>query len=238
MFEDLAARVKLDEEEAARIKKERDELVRKDVKASKRATEVLSELETERDLRREAEDRSSDLQRRADQDAVLIYRLRRERDEARKAEERLRSEHSTAHEERDRAIRERDEARQEVESLRTELGTTVARRLEVEEAAVGLRADLADARGLLQAEGDEYDRLSFTVLVVCDNLQVAQEEGTSSLAARAAGITSRVGHLEESAFHAGITQAFTIAHSHYEKEINLSVMSEGFPLLMRMMSWT
>ena len=74
MFEDLAVWVKLDEEEAAQIKKERDELVRKDVEASKRATEVLSELETERDLRREAEDRSSDLQWRADQDAVLIDR--------------------------------------------------------------------------------------------------------------------------------------------------------------------
>ena len=110
MFEDLVVRVKLDEEEAAQIKKERDELVQKDVEASKRAAEVLSELETERDLRREAEDRSSDLRRRADQDAVLIYRLRRERDEARKAEERLRSEHSTAHEEHDRAIRERNEA--------------------------------------------------------------------------------------------------------------------------------
>ena len=38
-----------------------------------------------------------------------------------------------------------------------------------------------------------------------------------------------MGQLEESAFHAVITQAFTVAHSHYEKEINLSVMSEGFP---------
>ena len=75
-----------------------------------------------------------------------------------------------AREERDRAIRERDEARQEAESLRTELRTVVAHRLEVEEAAVGLRADLADAQGLLQAEGDEYDRLSSAVLVVCDNL--------------------------------------------------------------------
>ena len=76
MFEDLATRVKLDEEEAAQIKKERDELVRKDVEANKRAAEVLSELETERDLRWEAKDRSSDLQRRANHDAVLIDRLR------------------------------------------------------------------------------------------------------------------------------------------------------------------
>jgi len=118
--------------------------------------------------------------------------------------------------------------RQEAESLRTDVGAAVARRLEVEEASVGLRADLAEARGLLQVEGDEYDCLSSAVLAVYDNLQVAQEEGTSSLAVRAAS-TARVGQLEESAFHGGITQAFTVAHSHYEKEINLEVMSEGFP---------
>ena len=58
---------------------------------------------------------------------------------------------------------------------------------------------------------------------------MAQEEGTSSLATRADSITAWVGQLEESAFHAGITQAFTVAHAHYEKEINLEVMSEGFP---------
>ena len=52
---------------------------------------------------------------------------------------------------------------------------------------------------------------------------------TSPLAARVAGITARVSQLEENAFCAGITQAFTVAHSHYDKEINLKVMSEGFP---------
>ena len=51
MFEDLSVRVKLDEEEAARIKKGRDELVQKDVEARKRAAKVLNELETERGLR-------------------------------------------------------------------------------------------------------------------------------------------------------------------------------------------
>ena len=104
----------------------------------------------------------------------------------------------------------------------------MARRLEVEEASVGLCADLVEARGLLQAEGDEYDRLSSTVLAVCDNLQVAQEEGTSSLMTHAAGITAWVGQLEEDAFHAGITQAFIVARSHYDREINLEVMSHGF----------
>ena len=36
--------------------------------------------------------------------------------------------------------------------------------------------------------------------------------------------------LKENAFHAGITQAFTVAHSHYDREINLEVMSLGFAL--------
>ena len=45
---------------------------------------------------------------------------------------------------------------------------------------------------------------------------------------RAAGITARVGQLEEDAFHARITQAFAVTHSHYDQEINLEVMSQGF----------
>ena len=64
--------------------------------------------------------------------------------------------------------------------------------------------------------------------MVIDALRVAQPEGTSSLAARTVGITARVGQLEEAAFHTGITQAFAIACSHYDREINLEVMSQGF----------
>ena len=104
----------------------------------------------------------------------------------------------------------------------------MARRLDAEEVSAGLRADLAEARGLLQVESDEYDRLSSTMLVVYGDLQVAQEEGVGSFVTHAAGITVRVGQLEESAFCLGITQAFTVAHSHYAQEINLAVMSEGF----------
>ena len=64
--------------------------------------------------------------------------------------------------------------------------------------------------------------------MVFDDLGVAQPEETSSLAARAAGITAWVGQLEEDASHTGITQAFTVARSHYDQEINLEVMSLGF----------
>ena len=51
MFEDLSTRVKLDKEVVARIQKEQDKLLQKDVEAGQWAMEVLAELETERDLR-------------------------------------------------------------------------------------------------------------------------------------------------------------------------------------------
>ena len=59
---------------------------------------------------------------------------------------------------------------------------------------------------------------------------MVQEEGTSSLTTCPAGIIARVGQLEEDAFHAGITQAFIVACSHYDQEINLEVMSLSFAL--------
>ena len=76
--------------------------------ANERAVEVLAELEIEWDLRRKAEDRSTALQQRVDQDAEEIARLCGERDELHRTKERLRSEHDTAREERNRAVRERD----------------------------------------------------------------------------------------------------------------------------------
>jgi len=57
MFEDLSARVKLDEEDFARLRKEQDELLQKNVVASERVSELLAELETERDLKLKAEER-------------------------------------------------------------------------------------------------------------------------------------------------------------------------------------
>ena len=83
-------------------------------------------------------------------------------------------------------------------------------------------------RGILQAESGEHDLLRAAIGVVFDDLGVAHPEETSSLVAHAAGITARVGQLEEDAFHAGITQAFTVARSHYDREINMEVMSLGF----------
>ena len=53
-------------------------------------------------------------------------------------------------------------------------------------------------------------------------------EGTSSLAAHAIDITARVRQLEKEAFCLGIIQAFAIARSHYDDNINLRAMSLGF----------
>ena len=53
-------------------------------------------------------------------------------------------------------------------------------------------------------------------------------EGTSSLAAHAIDITARVRQLEKEALRSGITQAFAIARSHYDDNIDLEAMSLGF----------
>ncbi|XP_066373630.1 uncharacterized protein [Miscanthus floridulus] len=164
MFTDLSARVKLEEEEAARIMKERDELLEKDAQASKRVVKVLKELETERDLRRKAEN----------------------------------------------------------------LGDAVSQRLSAENVFVKLEKKLAHVQRTLQAKSDEHDLLQAAIEVVLDALKVVELVETSPLVARVAGIMARVGQLEEDAFHAEITQAFAVAHSHYDREINLKVMSQGF----------
>ena len=63
--------------------------------------------------------------------------------------------------------------------------------------------DLAEVRGLLQAESDELDILKVAFGVVYDDLQVVQAEGTSSLVARAVDITVRVCQLERKLFAQG-----------------------------------
>ena len=57
---------------------------------------------------------------------------------------------------------------------------------------------------------------------------MVQAEGTSSLVARAIDITAWVRQLEKEAFRLGIIQAFAIAHSHYDDNINLWAISLCF----------
>ena len=64
--------------------------------------------------------------------------------------------------------------------------------------------------------------------MVFDDLGVARLDGTNLLAASAVDITTQVRQLEEDAFHVRITQAFTVARSHYAESIDLETMSLGF----------
>ena len=82
-----------------------------------------------------------------------------------------------------------------VNSLLEDLGTTVSRRLDTESITARLGKELAEVRGILQTMSDEHDLLQAAIRVVINALRVAQPEGTSSLAARAAGITAWVGQL-------------------------------------------
>ena len=88
--------------------------------------------------------------------------------------------------------------------------------------------DLAEARSLLRAESDELDILKVALGVVCDDLPVVQVEGTSSLVARAIDIMAWVRQLEKEALRSGITQAFAVARSHYDDNIDFEAMSLGF----------
>ena len=64
--------------------------------------------------------------------------------------------------------------------------------------------------------------------MVCDDLEVVQSEGTSSLATRAVDITAWVRQLERDALRTRVHQSFAIAHSHYGDNIDLETMSLGF----------
>ena len=88
--------------------------------------------------------------------------------------------------------------------------------------------DLTEARRNLQAKSDELGILSAALRVVCDDLEVVQSEGTSSLMARAVEITARVRQLERNALHARVNQSFLISHSHCGDNIDLETMSHGF----------
>ena len=103
----------------------------------------------------------------------MIARLHKERDELRQTEERLRSEHSAAHEDRDWAIQECDKARGVADSLQADLGVTMNQRLDAESVATRLDKELTKVRGILRIESDEHDLLQAAVGVVINTLRVA-----------------------------------------------------------------
>ena len=101
-------------------------------------------------------------------------------------------------------------------------------KLEADSISARLAVNLTEVRRKLQAESDTLGILSATLRVVYNDLVVVRSEGTSSLMAHAIEITARVCQLERNALHAGVNQSFTIAHSHYEDNIDLEMMSHDF----------
>jgi hypothetical protein len=75
-----------------------------------------------------------------------------------------------------------------------------------------------------EAKVNKHGILCAAIGVVCDDLEVAQTEGTSSLVARVVD-TARSGTLERDAFHTDINRSFVIVHSHYGETISLEAMS-------------
>jgi hypothetical protein len=68
----------------------------------------------------------------------------------------------------------------------------------------GLETKLAKTKKNLQTENDEHGMLRVAIGVICDDLEVVQTEGTSSLVACIIEIMARVHALERNALHASI----------------------------------
>ena len=71
-FEALSARSWRDEEVAAKVRKEQDELLEKDSEARQWILDLLAEVEKERELKLGAEDRLTTLEKRVSLDATAV----------------------------------------------------------------------------------------------------------------------------------------------------------------------
>jgi hypothetical protein len=68
----------------------------------------------------------------------------------------------------------------------------------------GLETELAKTKKNLQTENDEHNMLRAAIRVICDDLEVVQAEGTSSLVAHIVEIKAWVRALERNALHASV----------------------------------
>ena len=91
----------------------------------------------------------------------------------------------------------------------------------------GLEKELSEVKDKLQKEGDEHNNLRVVVQLVCDELELAPEQETSSLTVLATWIMDRACDMAKGVLHFGIHRSFMIACSHYEN-IDLATMSQGF----------
>jgi hypothetical protein len=77
-------------------------------------------------------------------------------------------------------------------------------------------------------ENDEHGLMRAAIVVVYDDLEVVQAEGTSSLAAHVIKTTARAHTLERNALYPGILRSFVIACPYYGDSIDLDMMSLGY----------
>ena len=97
-----------DEEEATKVRRERDELLQKDAETRRRILNLLAEVEKERELKLGVEKKLTTVEKKANLYAAVVTRLRKEQNKLLQTMARLRSERGMAREERDKALRERD----------------------------------------------------------------------------------------------------------------------------------
>lgn len=87
---------------------------------------------------------------------------------------------------------------------------------------------LAELKTSFDAMAVQHDGLPGVIENVYDQLGAEPPSGTQGLVARVTWMTDRVHELEVDALRIGVNRAFTIAHSHYEKYINLERLSKGY----------
>ena len=77
-FEALPTRVRQDEEEVARVRREQDELLQRDAETHQWILDLLANAEKEQELKLAVEEKLAALERRASQDAEAVARLCKE----------------------------------------------------------------------------------------------------------------------------------------------------------------
>ena len=88
----------------------------------------------------------------------------------------------------------------------------------------GLEKELDEVKASLLKESDEHDTLHIAVQLVCNDLELALEQETSSLAVHAVWIMDRAHKIVRDVLRFGVHRSFAISHSHYEN-IDLATMS-------------
>ena len=101
----------------------------------------------------------------------------------------------------------------------------------------GLEKELSEVKDTVQKENDEHNNLRVTVQLVCDELELAPEQETSSLAVRATWITDRARDMARGALRFGVHRSFVVARSHYEKSIWRRRAKASHPSILTP-SWT